>query len=155
MTVRKRTILFVCTGNICRSPLAEYLLRARLDPSSGWMAASAGLAAIEGLGASDEAVNVAAERGVDLHGHASRPVREKDIASAALVVVMTASHAQQLGELFPQAVDEKVFRLRAFAPGGDGDIDDPMGLSLEAYRAARDAIEESLPGLMEFMRTLT
>ena len=134
--------------------MAEYLLRKRLGTGSRWTAESAGVAAMAGLAASAEAIAVLAERGIDMNGHLSRPADEKQIASASLVVVMTASHAEQLRELFPRAVDDKVFVLKSFGPEAGGDIEDPIGMSLEAYRAVRDEIGASLPGLMEFMETL-
>src|SRR5262245_35938111 len=100
---RPRTVLFVCTGNTCRSPLAEAmckrLLADRLGcgqndlPSRGFVIGSAGVATWGGLPASPEAETVARSVGADLSGHVSRPVDTGLLAGATDVIAMTAAHA--------------------------------------------------------------
>jgi protein-tyrosine-phosphatase len=133
--------------------MAEYLLRKRLGGNQAWRTASAGLAAAEGLPASEPAVDILRERGIDLRPHRSQPVTSELIDAAAVIVVMTAGHREQLRAIAPRA-REKTFLLRSFHPAGGGDIEDPIGRSAEAYREVRDEIESSLPGLAEFMESL-
>ena len=150
----QRMILFVCTGNLCRSPMAEYLLKDRLGPESSWRVMSAGLFAVSGMSASPHAVGVLAARNIDLGPHRSRLLTREWVDAASLIVVMTKSHREQLQALHRNA-REKVFLLRSFDPAADsGDLDDPIGATLETYREARDAIESALPGLVDFMREL-
>lgn len=135
--------------------MAEYLLRARLGPATGWRVASAGLAALPGGGASLEALRALGERGIDLTPHRSRLVDEPMVTSAELVIVMTSFHAEQLQALFPEAVYDKVFLLRSFDESAfSAELADPIGSSIETYRTVRDQIESALPGLMAFMKEL-
>jgi protein-tyrosine-phosphatase len=150
--MRTPQILFVCTGNLCRSPMAEYLLRQRLGAEGTWQISSAGLSALPGLPASEPAVAAMAERGIDLRPHRSRAADRQLIDAASLIVVMTASHSEQLKRLAPSST-EKTFLLKSFdAASRRQDIEDPIGLSCEAYRSVRD--EAALPGLIEFLRSL-
>jgi len=146
--------MFVCTGNICRSPMAEYFLRDRLGPDSEWRVCSAGLSAGNGMTASEGAIEVMKERDIDMRPHRSRPVDLDLISRTAVIVVMTGAHREQLEALFP-AAKERVFRLRSFtASEGGGDIEDPIGLSLDTYRAVRDRIDKALPGVVSFLDNL-
>ena len=150
----KRLILFVCTGNVCRSPTAEYMLKDKLGPDSGWKICSAGFSADYGLPASQTAIEVLKERSIDLGPHRSRPVDGELVDAVSMIVVMTDSHLAQMRALFPDAM-EKVFLLKSFdSAAGGGNIDDPIGLSVDVYYRIRDEIDAALPGLIEFMKTL-
>jgi len=149
---RERTLVFVCTGNVCRSPMAEYMLRRELGEDGGWRVKSAGVAAVHGLPASPEAVQALAEDGIDLSPHRSRPLDGDLVDEAAVVVVMTAAHRDQLVRLFPDAAG-KVFLLKAFGHAA-GDLRDPMGLPVERYRDVRGEIAEALPELAAFLNEL-
>jgi len=150
----KHLIVFVCTGNLCRSPMAEYLLRARLARGSEWEVGSAGVAAVPGAPASEAAVLVLREIGVDLRPHRSRQLTADLVDKAALVVVMTAGHRELVRAMVPRAL-EKTFLLRDFDRAAERrDVEDPIGMSVAAYRDVRDQIDAALPGLKAFMESL-
>ena len=149
----RRTLMFVCTGNVCRSPMAEYMLRRRLGTDREWDVCSAGTSAGYGMPASGSAEEVLSEMGIDLAPHRSRPLTREGVDAASLIVVMTASHRDFIRTAYPDAA-EKVFLLKSFDPVGSGDVDDPIGMTADTYRAISDEIDRALPGLMAFMATL-
>lgn len=126
-------VLFVCTGNLCRSPLGEALLRARLaergvDDVRVSSAGTLGSAA----GATSEARSVAEEMGGDLSGHRSRRLESGLVASADLVIAMTADHVIDLVHQAPSEAD-RVFKLTELARRAKEEGPRRPGESLRAY----------------------
>lgn len=148
-------ILFICTGNLCRSPLAEGYLKKLLKEKnlSGVEISSAGLWAIEGNTVEDAAYQVAAENGFDLSNHRSRLLKPEDIKEASIILVMEYLQMREILITYPEA-KEKVRLLRSFAPDGTikSDIDDPYGLELESYREFFKQITESIEGLFKYLK---
>jgi protein-tyrosine-phosphatase len=146
-----KQILFVCTGNICRSPMAEVILRARLGEKSGWKVASAGVAAINGEPASEEAVEVCRELHLDLRKHGSQPVTRELLEQSRWVVVMTRMHQEILARRFPE-FHARIRTLKSFGFSKDfEDIPDPIGSSHDVYRTVRDAIDSAISDLVIFL----
>lgn len=133
-------LLFVCTGNTCRSPLAEALARS-LDATLE--VGSAGLGAAEGQPAAEHAVEVARRRGLDLTRHASRALSQELIESSDLILVMTGAHRRLLLRRFP-ASEDKVFLLKRYASSVEEDVEDPFGGPLSAYEACLTELETEL-----------
>jgi protein-tyrosine-phosphatase len=124
------TVLFICTGNLCRSPMAEVLLRARLardedEARRDWRVGSAGVWTTDDRPASAHAIAEMAQRGIDLRDHRSRNVTRDMMAEADLVLVMTRAHAEALGAAFPDCA-HKVHLLSEMV-GRMYDIGDPYG----------------------------
>lgn len=131
MEKRKRKLLFVCTGNTCRSPLASAFVAALL---AGWEVESAGLAVYESTGASAHAIAVGAEHGLDLKRHISRQLTPEMLLDADLVLAMTSGHAKSIRDSFPRYAG-KVYTLKEFL-GQPGDVADPYGGGPDIYRTA-------------------
>ena len=141
-----KEILVVCTGNICRSPMAEYVLRHQLPADGSWAVSSAGVFAADGMPASASALEVLAEWGIDGTAHRSRMLTDERLAAADYVLVMTHAHREAILSQWPTEAD-KVFLLGAFGRGSyPQEIADPIGQSTATYRRVggqlRDAVAD-------------
>ena len=147
-----RHILFVCSGNTCRSPMAAALLNARAGLVPEWHAESAGLAAAPGTRASYGASFVMREWDIDLSGHRSRQFTEAMAKKADLIVGLGASHTAAIVRAFPK-LEPKTLMLGDYLPDGPRSIEDPFGGGLDDYRRARDDIDRAMEGFVDFLRT--
>src|SRR5437867_4398216 len=148
-----KTILFVCTGNICRSPMAEGLFRHAVKGRSDFRVLSAGVGAVEGLPPSEHAVHALRELGVDISQQRSRMLTADLVQQADYIFGMTHSHVDAVTLLYPQAA-EKTFLLREFDETLDEyekDISDPIGGSYEVYLNCRDQIEQGITTMLNFI----
>jgi protein-tyrosine phosphatase len=148
-----RVTVFVCTGNTCRSPLAEALCKKCLAdrlgctadelPARGFSVLSAGLAAMMGGEASEEAIAVAATYGADLARHRSRPLTVELAAQADDLIGMTRGHVTMMSEYYPRLGGEP----RLLHPAGE-DIADPVGHPRDVYEECARQIWQSLDSLV-------
>ncbi|MEZ4591207.1 MAG: low molecular weight protein arginine phosphatase [Chloroflexota bacterium] len=142
-------ILVVCTANICRSPVAEALLRAKLHAAgyTDWTVASAGTWATEGNAASDFSALLMAEQGLDIQAHRSQPVTDLLMQQADLLLCMETEHASTLRQAFP-AQQHKIYTLRQMVEK-QGSVRDPYGGSRRQYERmvaeVDELIEQGLP----------
>jgi protein-tyrosine-phosphatase len=154
MSQHPSNILFVCLGNICRSPFAQGLFKKLADQKEhkGVHAESAGLIALPGNSATFLAQKVATEYGVDLTEHQAKLVSENLVTGSDLILVMENSHKEALLTDFPMAAD-KVFLIRHFARFGSRNrgVADPYGFNYDAYRFCFLDIEDAVLGLLAFL----
>jgi len=151
------TIVTVCTANICRSPMAEALLRhalsAQPEPLKSLKVVSAGVAARTKDRVSENSVIALKKVGLDIKAHTSQPLTPELIRNAVAVFCMTESHRSMIQLTF-DPIPRNIYLFREFMPrAADKEIGDPYGGPLKEYEACRDEMVEAIPSLLEFLKT--
>jgi protein-tyrosine-phosphatase len=144
-------ILVVCTGNICRSPMAEGLLRQMLSrkQKTNVHIHSAGTHGLDDQPAAPFAVQAAAEMGIDISGHRARSLDRDMVAKADLILVMEPFHREIVARVVPREETDKLRLLADFErPRQSDTIDDPYTRSLKIYRACLKRIQHCLAGVV-------
>ncbi len=140
-------ILFVCTGNTCRSPIAEYLAKnIIIEKGLKFRAASAGFTA-DGMPISENSNYVLALNGIDASEHTSSLLNEENLRKSWLILTMTAIHKNKIMQLYPASAS-KIYTLSEYA-GFNNDITDPLGKDIEYYKNTFEKINEKVKIIFE------
>lgn len=150
-----KKIVFVCTGNVCRSATAEYLLRKELDKKgiTGIEVISRGIAANPAYRVPTVIKELLQEDEIDIEQHQSTLLEEDDVNSADLILVMDRIHLDDINDRYPE-VKDKVFLFKEYAAAeGDKEIYDPIGLGAEVYKGCYQEIKNTVEKLVEKLRS--
>jgi protein-tyrosine-phosphatase len=136
-----KKVLFICTDNSCRSPMAENVLK-KLIHDNHWTleCGSAGLAAFNGVPAAQDAVEACKEKGIDLSAHQSQPLSKALVIESDLILTMTGKHKESILRKMPE-LESKISLLSDYAGQGIEDVEDPVGQSFEQYQKVFAQIE--------------
>ena len=149
-----RKILFVCTANVCRSPMAEFLFTKAIKESSLPIkieSYSAGLSAMDGDKASQNSIDACKEIGVDITNHQSSGLTRTSLQEASAVFCMTESHRALINMYFDLPEGYPIFLMREFVEDGTKELPDPYGQDIEVYRDCRERMIEAMPSLINWV----
>jgi protein-tyrosine-phosphatase len=148
------TVLLVCTGNTCRSAMAEGILRSLVpdDRRESVVVGSAGTAGLIGAPATEHARSVCMEHGIDIGSHESRALSDAVLGGSDLVLAATRGHSDYVASTDPESAG-RTFLLSEFADGSDVDVPDPIGAPREEYESVFEMLEgyleKALPKILE------
>lgn len=154
-------ILFVCTGNTCRSPMAEGIFKALLKDNNidNINVSSAGISTFEGDSANEKAIYTLRNKGIDIKSHKSRQITKEIIENSDLILTMTKSHKRMILNALPEYLN-KIFTIKEYVyinnneelTGKNLDIADPYGLDYNIYEKCAAEIEENLKKIIEILK---
>ncbi len=145
-------VLIVCTGNTCRSPMAEALLKSQILPQDDIEVISGGIFAYEGESASKNAVLALKEKGIDISAHTAKNINESVVRDADLILTMTKAHKQTLIDIYADVAEKKTYTLCEYAQE-NGDIADPYGGDVDVYRACASRLLSVIKKVYERIRS--
>ena len=158
MAVERDTVTFVCTGNTCRSPMAEGLLRAAMAKRGGGLeklkVVSGGLAAYAGDPASVNSVKAMARIGLDISDHRSQLLTQAEVDRSLVIFGMTESHLAALHARFDRLPEHVMLFRDVMKTEVSRAVVDPFGGGYRDYEECRDSMVEAVPSLLEFLQQI-
>lgn len=147
--------MFVCTGNICRSPMAHYYFQKLVNDSefkNDFLVSSSGTNAYNGQKATDFAIAAIKEYGVDMENHRSTNIFDSSVEQYDYIITMTLNHKKTILNTFP-SLKEKVYTLIEFVDNSSNnpDIDDPWGYGMQVYKDTAKQIVYNVDKLFEII----
>jgi protein-tyrosine-phosphatase len=150
-------VLFVCTGNVCRSPMAELLFREQVKGRPEYVVGSAGVGAMPGQPASKHTADLLKESGIDAANFRSRPLTYELMKQATHVFAMSDQHLRVMEHDFPELMD-RAYLVTEFAADDalrGQDVVDPIGMGRRAYEQTRDMLKGCLPSVLAYIEQTT
>lgn len=149
-------IMFVCTGNICRSPMAHHYMQKRvkdLNIENEFLISSCGIYAFTGDKATQNAIFVMKEYNVDMEMHRATNIEDTNIQEYDYIITLTTRHKEQVRYFYPK-LDNNIYTLREFVDNNETykSIDDPWGLSISVYKDCAQEIVEKVDKVIEKLR---
>jgi protein-tyrosine-phosphatase len=150
----RKKVLFVCTANVCRSPMAERLFARAIEQSEitqNIVSTSAGLSAMDGDKASQNSIDACEELGLDINDHRSAGLSRTTLQEASVVFCMTESHRALINMYFELPQGYPIYLMREFIEGESKELPDPYGQDIDVYRQCRDRMLECMPSLINWV----
>ena len=144
-------IMFICTGNICRSAMAHWMIEKQVkEQNKDINVYSCGVYAENYDIPTKEAIQVMKEYGVDLTNHKATNIRNSDIEDMDVILCATVNHKNMVISMYPELID-KVFTMKEYAgyPSYDLDISDPWGYGMDVYKKCAEEIEICIEKILE------
>ncbi len=146
-----KSILVVCTGNSCRSVMAEGFLKKMLNDRKDISVSSCGISAVNGITPTQETVDVMKESDIDVSGHRSCYLTDEIVKNTDLILAMTGTHKDSILSRLPDAKD-KIYLLGSFDDKEkEQNIADPIGMPIDFYKSTRDSIKKSLEQFIKLL----
>jgi len=145
-----KNIMFVCTGNTCRSPMAEALMKKLLKENNidGINVISRGLSVFENSPASENSIKAIEKYDVDLTSHRAKSLSPDEVEYCDLILTMSSNHKNIIISAFPD-VKEKIFTIYEFSFNKDADISDPFGGNIKIYEKCLDEIYKCIKEIIK------
>jgi len=158
MPAQPRYVICVCTANICRSPIAEALLRHALqaedEPLRSLRVTSAGVSAWPGVPITGHSAAVLRKVGLEMGKHQSRDLSPELLSRSVLILCMTQSHRRAILSDFPDLKAPVLLMRELLPPPANPEVPDPYGSDIKTYEDTRDAIVEAIPSVVAYLRAL-